>query len=66
MNEENRDNNRETSLNKDEDEYQKTMIMTCCICGEEDISEDHLHDVEIKGQYKRICDECLDTIHGLV
>jgi hypothetical protein len=37
----------------------------CCLCGEE-FGLDDLHDVEVKSDTKKICDECLDTVHGLV
>ncbi len=37
----------------------------CCVCGEE-FGLGDLHDVEVKGETKQICDECVDTVHGLV
>jgi hypothetical protein len=37
----------------------------CCICGEECNIVD-LHVIEIKNETKKICDECADTIHGLI
>lgn len=37
----------------------------CCVCGEE-CGGDTLHEIDIKGDTKKICDECVDTIHGLM
>ena len=37
----------------------------CCVCGEKHDSTE-LKKVEIKGEKKKICDECAETIHGLV
>jgi len=37
----------------------------CCVCGEECISDD-IYDINIKGITKTICNECVDTIHGLM
>jgi hypothetical protein len=37
----------------------------CCVCGEECDIED-LHEVDIRSEIKKICDECVDTIHGLM
>jgi hypothetical protein len=37
----------------------------CCVCGEKSSSDD-FHSVHIKGEIKSICNECIDTIHGLV
>jgi hypothetical protein len=40
-------------------------VYLCCVCGEEhELSE--LNDVEIKGQIKKVCEECVDTVHGLI
>jgi hypothetical protein len=38
-------------------------VYLCCVCGEEHGLGD-LHDVEIKGEIKKVCDGCADTIHG--
>jgi hypothetical protein len=38
---------------------------TCCVCGEES-TVNKLQVLEIKGETKKICNECLDSIHGLV
>ena len=46
-------------------ESSKEDNFICCICGEE-FGLDDLHDVEVKGKTKQICDECVDTVHGLV
>ncbi len=37
----------------------------CCVCGEEHGFDD-IHEIEIKGDIKRICKECADTVHGLL
>jgi len=37
----------------------------CCVCGEECNIED-LREVDIRSETKKICNECIDTIHGLV
>lgn len=37
----------------------------CCVCGEECNIED-LHEVAIRSETKKICYECVDTIHGLM
>jgi hypothetical protein len=39
-------------------------VYICCVCGEEHDVDDVRH-IEAKGQTKKICKECLDTIHGL-
>lgn len=36
----------------------------CCVCGEKH-SPENIKKVEIKGETKKICKECVDTIHGL-
>ncbi len=38
----------------------------CCICGNDFDDEDTLREVNIKGETKTICNECVDTIHGLM
>jgi hypothetical protein len=35
----------------------------CCVCGEE-CNIDDLHEVDIRSETKKICNECVDTIHG--
>jgi len=37
----------------------------CCVCGKE-YGNDDIHTITIKGQPKSICNECADTIHGLM
>jgi hypothetical protein len=37
----------------------------CCICGEE-CYDDNINNLNIKGETKSICKECVDTIHGLM
>ena len=39
-------------------------VYVCCVCGEEHSVDDMRH-IETKGQTKKICKECLDSIHGL-
>lgn len=46
-------------------ESSKEGYFLCCLCGEE-FELDDLHDVEVKGEAKQICDECATTVHGLV
>jgi hypothetical protein len=37
----------------------------CCVCG--DVCEkDCFRELDINGETKKICDECVDTIHGLM
>jgi hypothetical protein len=36
----------------------------CLICGEEHEEED-IHHIEIKGNTKKICEECVTAIKGL-
>ncbi len=43
----------------------RVMIGTIAVCGEE-CGDDTLHEIDIKGETKKICDECVDTIHGLM
>ncbi len=38
----------------------------CCVCGEEHHEEEHMHDVKIKGETKKVCNECLTAIKGLI
>ncbi len=49
--------------------YQKSHtskdISICCLC-EEKHSLGNLHDVEINGEIKKVCEGCADTIHGLI
>jgi len=37
----------------------------CCVCGEECSSND-IHTINIKGETKTICNECVDNVHGLM
>jgi hypothetical protein len=37
----------------------------CCVCREQ-FGLDDLQDVDIKGETKKVCDECVDTVHGLI
>jgi hypothetical protein len=37
----------------------------CCVCGEE-FGLDDIHQFEIKGQAKNICQGCADIVHGLM
>ena len=37
----------------------------CCVCGEE-CNIEYLHEVDIRNETKKICNECIDTIHGLM
>lgn len=37
----------------------------CCVCGEVSDIED-LYEVDIRNERKKICNECVDTIHGLM
>ncbi|MBE3136918.1 MAG: hypothetical protein IMZ43_05955 [Thermoplasmata archaeon] len=37
----------------------------CCVCGDE-CDDDSLHEIDIRGEAKKICNECVDTIHGLM
>jgi len=37
----------------------------CCVCGEECNIED-LREVDIRSETKKICNECVDIIHGLL
>lgn len=37
----------------------------CCCCGEEH-GLDKIHDVEIKGENKKICKECATSIKGFL
>jgi len=37
----------------------------CCVCGEE-CNIEHLQEVDIRSETKKICNECVDTIHGLI
>lgn len=37
----------------------------CCVCGEKHDSN-KIHEIEVKGKTKKICDECAETIHGLI
>ena len=37
----------------------------CLVCGEEHGLDD-IHTFEMKGQTKKICQECLDVIHGII
>jgi hypothetical protein len=37
----------------------------CCIC-ETDYDTEELKHIEIKGNIKDICNECLDSIKGLI
>ena len=37
----------------------------CCCCGEEH-DLDEVHDVEIKGENKKICQECVTAVKGLI
>jgi hypothetical protein len=37
----------------------------CCVCGGE-YGNDDIHTITIKGQPRSICNECVDTIHGLI
>jgi len=46
-------------------ESSKAGSFLCCLCDEE-FGIDDLHDVEVKGKTKQICDECVDIIHGLI
>jgi hypothetical protein len=43
----------------------KEEYFLCCLCGEE-IQLDDRQDVQVKGETRQICNECVDTIHGLV
>ena len=43
--------------------HEETYI--CCLCGEQ-YGFDELHEVHVKGETKNICDECVDTVHGLL
>jgi len=44
---------------------EKQDELYCCVCGEKH-SQDTIKEIEIKGEAKKICRECVDTIHGLV
>jgi hypothetical protein len=37
----------------------------CCVCGEE-CSNTDTRNIEVKGETKTICNECVDTVHGLM
>lgn len=44
---------------------EKEKMYVCACCGEKH-SIEHMKAVKIKDSYKEICDECVETIHGLV
>jgi hypothetical protein len=37
----------------------------CAVCGC-DVEEGHLHHVKVKGKIKKICEQCVTAIKGLV
>ena len=37
----------------------------CCVCGDE-CDDNSFHELDIKGETKKICNECIDTIYGLM
>ena len=42
-----------------------TDLYFCCICGEEH-EEDKIRHVEVKGDTKKICEECATAIKGII
>lgn len=44
---------------------QSDDVYFCCVCDEECNSND-FHNINIKGETKTICNECVDIIHGLI
>lgn len=53
-------------LNKNESQENKhKKMIKCHVCGEVH-DESITHGIKIKGAKKYICQECADTIHGLV
>lgn len=42
-----------------------TGCAVCCVCGEEHGLDDINH-IEIKGEKKKVCEECVAAIKGLI
>ena len=40
-------------------------IYICCVCGEEH-EDENIHHIKIKGEPKKICEECATSIKGLI
>ena len=40
-------------------------VYICCVCGEEH-KDENIHHIKVKGEPKKICEECATSIKGLV
>jgi hypothetical protein len=40
-----------------------TDLYICCVCGKEH-EDENIHHVEVKGEPKKICKECVTAIKG--